>query len=134
MKMSVSLVIMMLALVACGGVHVQGDFVKISGVVIDEVSGVPLREVVVHLYIFEQGSIFTMGAYRFSDQLEADNGKFEFSVAKGSSVQISTQSLGSKVHGCSATIDNVRQDHKDVIIKHDSDRIIMVPAGMERHK
>lgn len=110
-------------LLGCASAIVRGDNVNISGVVVDDVSGDPLGKVNVELYLFEQGSIFTMGAYKLYKQVEtSDKGRFDFAVEEGKSIQIKTQNLGAQIYGGLITIEKVSQDKSDIVVKHKSDR------------
>ena len=110
-------------LLGCASPVVKGDNVNISGVVVDEVSGDSLRKINVELYLFEQGSVFTMGTYKFFKKVETtDKGEFNFTVEEGKSIQIKTQALGFQLYGGLITIDKILQDKLNVVIRHKSDR------------
>ncbi|WHI49949.1 hypothetical protein P3339_16015 [Microbulbifer sp. MLAF003] len=102
---------------------VRGDDVNISGVVVDDVSGFPLGKVNVELYLFEQGSIFKMGTYKLFKQVESsDEGRFDFAVEEGESIQIKTKNSGAPLYGGLITIDKVSQDKSDIVIRHKSNK------------
>ncbi len=124
MKVSVYYIVALTVFVlGCAFTAVKGENVNISGVVIDEVSSDSLGKINVELYLFEQGNISTMGAYKLNKQVETtDKGRFNFTVGKGKSIQIKTQALDASLYGGLITIDKISQDKLDVVVRHKSDR------------
>jgi len=112
-----------LSLLGCAGGEVQGHQVEVSGVVVDEQSGEPLDNVSVKLYVFKQGCIFTMGTHEFYEQVEtAYDGRFRFSIEKGRTLQIVTQTQGARLGGGVAALGKVSEDKSDIVVTHNSER------------
>ena len=107
------------SLLGCVGDGVKNDYVKISGVVVDEALGSPLTNVYVELHIFEQKSLFRMGSYKFHERVETSSeGAFLFTVESGKNLQITSHSESTRVHGGHLTLDKVKEDVTGVVLRH----------------
>jgi len=117
------IIVSMMLLSSCVSSTVKEDSVNISGVVVDALSGDSLGKITVELYFFEQGNIFTMGAYKLYRQVETnDQGEFDFNIEVGKSIQIKTKSVGAQLYGGLITVDEISQDKVDIVVRHKSDR------------
>ena len=107
----------------CANGDLKGGYVEIAGVVVDEKSGELLDDVSVKLYVFKQGSIFTMGTHEFYKQVETSHyGKFRFTIEKGRTLQIVTQTQGARLSGGVAALGKVSENRSDIVLTHNSDR------------
>jgi hypothetical protein len=104
-------------LIGCANRQVIAEPLVVSGIIVDEMSRVPVGGVPVELQIFHRGFLIQMGSYKKETTVVTDgHGRFEFSVERGKSIQIVALSPYGMAYGGLKALHEITTNHSDILI------------------